>query len=391
MKTRFFVLLGLVFSLTSAPPAAGATNLLEMVRELNRSQEQAVAGFQEAYDESQRRLAEIERVIPSIEAAAFNDEPTLRALAIYLLCGGRPNAVRKLFNAETLQAKSAPIVAGALAYAEGRKQEASQLLGPINARELPISLAGHLSLVQGGLLLNIDKKAAVNRLDWARLLTPGSLVEEAAIRRELSALHIMADQKRYLVLARRYSLNYSRSPFARNFLEEIRQATIDHALDLPSQVLDEVETYFLAAGDVKALEWRLALVRLAVLSGHADVAAAHFARAQALPGASGAKERMALYAAAIKAEMGDVLASAEELGKAPETTLNKDEIKLKRILDDALKRLKAAPAASGSVAPSAIARPNDAAESKGEEPPIVLEARKSLAETDALLKRAVRP
>ena len=49
-------------------------------------------------------------------------------------------------------------------------------------------LAGQVAFARSVLETRRDPKAAIARLDWARLLAPGGLVEEAALRREIGLL-----------------------------------------------------------------------------------------------------------------------------------------------------------------------------------------------------------
>jgi chemotaxis protein MotC len=59
------------------------------------------------------------------------------------------------------------------------------MLKDVKPRAIPSSMSGHIALVQGRCLPHSDAPAAIERLDDARLLLPGTLVEEAALRREI--------------------------------------------------------------------------------------------------------------------------------------------------------------------------------------------------------------
>ena len=53
---------------------------------------------------------------------------------------------------------------------------------------LDARLAGEVAFARSVLETKRDAKTAVDLLDWARLLAPGGLVEEAALRREIALL-----------------------------------------------------------------------------------------------------------------------------------------------------------------------------------------------------------
>jgi chemotaxis protein MotC len=387
-KPPLFAML-IAMAAAAAPPLARAVELIEMVRSLNRYQLRGVLGDETAYRESLNELSRIEAAIPLTPSEETKQEKSLRAIATYLLCGGSPAAVRQLFVDGVLDESGAPIVAGALAYAEGRTSEASRLLEPINATGLPVTLAGHLSLVQGGILLRVDKRRAIERFDLARLLMPGSLVEEAALRRELLAIDVAADVQRYLLLARRYAGNYARSPFARDFVDTIHRATVRNALTLPPDALDQFEGFLAAAGNEAALNWRFALMRAAVLNKRPDLAAGWFAKAEKLARSPGAKSRLALYGAAIKAETGAAEEGLELLRNVPAAGLSDEEIQIRDILGAVLARKRRAPEATSP--PASAPAPSVATpQTKPNESPIVSAIRESLANTDALLKRRGR-
>ena len=56
-------------------------------------------------------------------------------------------------------------------------------------------------------------------LDRARLLAPGTLVEEAALRRSIAVAAKLGDAKRFLRLSEQYVRAYLRSPYASQFAD----------------------------------------------------------------------------------------------------------------------------------------------------------------------------
>ena len=66
-----------------------------------------------------------------------------------------------------------------------------------------------------------DPKAAVADLDWARLVAPGGLVEEAALRREIALLAEARAAPRVALLTRQYADRFSASPYAPDFFRDL--------------------------------------------------------------------------------------------------------------------------------------------------------------------------
>ena len=93
--------------------------------------------------------------------------------------------VRKLLVISTGQEKT--IVRAAMAYAENRNAEAMELLAEVDPRSLDASIAGHVALVRAELATKKDPDKALALVSEARLLAPGTMIEEAALRHEVRA------------------------------------------------------------------------------------------------------------------------------------------------------------------------------------------------------------
>ncbi|TIP53397.1 MAG: chemotaxis protein MotC, partial [Mesorhizobium sp.] len=71
-----------------------------------------------------------------------------------------------------------------------------------------------LALVKGSLLAADDPAQALTLLDEARLLSPGTLVEEAALRRSVGIAAAQGDAARFALASTQYVASYLYSPYA---------------------------------------------------------------------------------------------------------------------------------------------------------------------------------
>ena len=124
----------------------------------------------------------------AMPAETWRDLRNARALVAYLFGGGDAVTIARAIQPEALHKDAATLYRGALAYAGGDDDGARGLLLPIEAKTLPSGLAGHLALIQATLVEPTDKAKALALLDLTRLLEPGTLVEEAALRKEMSLI-----------------------------------------------------------------------------------------------------------------------------------------------------------------------------------------------------------
>ncbi|TIV45467.1 MAG: chemotaxis protein MotC, partial [Mesorhizobium sp.] len=93
--------------------------------------------------------------------------------------------------------QSLAIAKGVVAYLNGRPANAIEMLKPIDPMSVPPDIGAFLALVKGSLLAADDPAQALALLDEARLLSPGTLVEEAALRRSVGIAAAQGDAARF--------------------------------------------------------------------------------------------------------------------------------------------------------------------------------------------------
>lgn len=204
----------------ATPSAAGegdTTPPYQMVRTLQMLQDQIAQGSTRALAAQRALRGRIDATFAAAPASTWQDGRNAAAAVTYVLSGGSPAILEHLVALDPKPAVDQRLLGGALAYITGREALANELLGPLNPLDLPISMAGQVALAQSALMVRTDPAKAMALLDTARLLGTGTLVEEAALRREI----FVADQlKRYdkvEALARQYLDRFRHSVYAGNF------------------------------------------------------------------------------------------------------------------------------------------------------------------------------
>lgn len=368
-------------------PRAGAAELVELVRALNGLQGDLAKGVSTARAEIPTQIERIEKSVATLEADAWKVRGNARAAAIFLLCGGNARAIRKIAEAHLLPEEDMPLVSGSLAYAEGQSREAARLLSPIDPKTQPVTLGGHLALIQGGLLIGSDNARARELLDIARLLMPSSLVEEAALRREISIVDPLQETSKFLLLGRRYVSQYARSPYARNFWNEARAVTLRVAPSMTEQKLDEFLALFDATSAATRFDLYMTIAREAILHGRPERAVGLARRAEPVAETRPARARIELYRAAIATLGGEFENAAERIEAIEARHLSSADAELREIVTATMQRLRPASESEAreSAAPAGAQETQQSTESS-----VVKSARQSLAESDAVLQRAIR-
>jgi len=376
--------------LAGSATLAFSAELVDMVRELNSDQYRMVSGIAAAREDVAKRVESIDRALPSLPAEELKTETSTWAAATYLLCGGPSKSLRILMENEAFAKSQTALVWGSLAFAEGRLNDARKLLDPLDASLFPTTLAGHLSLVQGGLLLGSDKPNAQRRLKYARLVMPDSLVEEAALRRELLTLDSITQFDGIEKLARRYAEKYSKSPFAPRFWENLRDATVGRALSVDYSKTASMETLLSAMPSPRQVEMHLDISKKAILSARLDIAQEEVAKAKSVARSVAEGSRVQLFLALIAAMSVSPADVALISGVKNDIALTPSDHELKRIVIDAMRQVPTA-----ILMQTALLRKNEqerstSIDSSNFERPIESSVRKVLAESDELLTKAAR-
>jgi chemotaxis protein MotC len=256
-----------------AGAAASAQTVSDLTLDLQNLQARIAAGDKAAYASQAERMNAVGVAIVAAKPEVWQSKRETDSAVIYLLCGGQPRDVVRLVESGAVPASEIPQMRGALAYVLGNEAEAEKRLSGIDARQLPLRLAGPMAFAQSVIETSRDPAKAIELLDLARLLAPGTLVEEAALRREIMLVADRHDVNRVALLARQYASRYGASVYADSFLQALAGALAQFgAIDNPEN-FNKFNSFFAALAPETRREFLLGLARAAMLSGRFEVAA----------------------------------------------------------------------------------------------------------------------
>ncbi len=284
--------------LAEVPPAPRNPPYV-MIRALQGLQEQIAHGDAAAQAAQPRLMAHIADQFEATAPSAWADLRNAHAAVLFLLAGGNPAVIRTVLDKATMPGEVDALLKGALAYGEGQDEVARALLGPIDPATLPTTLGGHLALVEASLLSNRDSAKAGKLLDLARLLVPGTLVEEAALRRQIFLLADTGALDKVLMLSRQYARRYRTSIFADNFRRRLMALATGLAAKGDLAQVRQVDSVLVELPEAERCRDYLEIARAAVLAG--QVAVARFAADKAAVLANGERDaaRATLYLGAV--------------------------------------------------------------------------------------------
>jgi chemotaxis protein MotC len=289
----------------AAPPAFAddvAPSPVQLVAGLQNSQAEIAQGDLAAYAAQPKLLRDIAEAFSATKPEVWRNPRQAHAAIVYILSGGQPRVVMRLIESGALPPADEKIMKGALAYVLSHQTEALKLLGDIDPKSLEPALGGQIAFVQSVLLTMIDAKKAVALLDLARLLMPGGLVEEAALRREVFLVgDNVRDAQKFVTLAGQYLGRFPKSPYADNFLRSFTATVIRLGLAEDVDSFPKLERMIETLGADDRRAFFLTIARAALVSG--KIAMADVASTKALTLAqvdSGDEARGRLYQGAAR-------------------------------------------------------------------------------------------
>lgn len=302
----------------------------EMVRSLQFLQENITLGSQASQAAQQKFLLQMTESFLAADMQAWRDRKNFSAAIIHALSGGDPAVLRGLIRQGAIASEDLPLTEGTLAYAEGRSKDAAGLLLSVDTRLLDPVLGGYVALTQSALVADVDPKRAGQLLDLARLLMPGTLVEEASLRREVTAVVQDGDIEKFERLARQQLTRFRQSLYAAAFRNQFTEALIKLDYSVKSGRLRMIAETLDALPPADRRELYLLIAQRALLAGKTEMARFAADRAAELAMTAGASEniRAELYAAASLIVTDEFDAALQKLKTIDTTKLTREDSQL---------------------------------------------------------------
>jgi chemotaxis protein MotC len=193
------------------------TQLRNSIRTLERIQDASAYGDHSAADIQSRLIIQIEADLNNAKQSELQDEKNQKAIVVYLFSGGSPDVAERRLTPLNIDPEIRTVLDGALAYARGDKANAAKLLATTDETGLPPNLGGRVALAKAILTSAESPQAALALLSSARALMPGTLVEEAALRRCIGFAGKLSDIEHLKHCASLYIRHFPKSVYWQEF------------------------------------------------------------------------------------------------------------------------------------------------------------------------------
>lgn len=380
---------------------AGQLAPFQMVRSLQLVQDRIAAGDHAAMPMQRKLLEMIDARLLDADKETFDEPRNYRALLVYGMSGGNPTTVDKVLSRLDLDEEKRGIGRGVLDYLNGQTISARSALGPVDPMKLEPGLGAFLALVKGSVASVENPQAALKLFDKVRLLGPGTLIEEAALRRSIDLAASLGETRRFTLASTQYVSRYLLSPYAAQFADSFTSGVVALHASIDLDRIVEV-TGMMDAERRKTIYLRIA--RRAAIDGLKDLAAFASEQAEKSTPAAARDPRALLYASLSSVASGTAAEIGALLEDIDRRKLSQGDRKLYDAVAAVAANLTGALPESGSATPPAAetiealpevtpARPALAEEEADTTDPVeieVTEARRILDEIDSLLAEDVQ-
>lgn len=359
--TRLAALVLAMAATAAAASAEGGLQPYQMVRSLQLVQDRIADGDHAALPMQRKLLEMVDTRLRASTGEEFDDRRNVQALMIYAMSGGNPSTVLESLSRLDLEEDDRTAGIGVLAYLKGDVAQAREAMAGIDPEARPPELAAFLALVKGSVLASESPAQSIALLDKARLLAPGTLVEEAALRRTVALAVTQGDAPKFVSTSEQYARRFLRSPYATQFAEAFVAGVIDLRQSIDLKAIEQAIDW-MNREQAKAIYLRLA--RQAAIDGDARILefASSRARELGLSDSDGQDARGELYASINSVTSETVEQTLERLRALDARLLSGRDRALLEAAKAIASEVVAPVAASGSIGAPAPAGPVETAD-----------------------------
>jgi chemotaxis protein MotC len=243
-----------------------------LVRSLRSVQDEIASGNVAAHERQRELMRDLGSRMLALPVAVWDDVRNVRAAVFFVLSGGNPTVLKVAAARPKTPFVERRAVRGALAFGEGRVVDALGLLSKLEARKLDPLLGGIVALIQGTLASKKTPEKAIIYFDEARLLSPGTLIEESALRQQILLLAREGQVERFDLLTEQYSRRFPNSLFARGFRRLFFAGVARQDYKRASEWISRTESELMKVPASERVGLYLAIAEEATKGGNIDIA-----------------------------------------------------------------------------------------------------------------------
>lgn len=314
-----------------------------MVRSLQFVQDSVVLGDHSASEMQHFMLETIDQRLRNADPSIFEDPRNVDAALIYAMSGGNPQTLEYLASRDIAGNFDSRVADVLRKYLSGKGTLVAKSLAEMAGEYRDEKIGPYLSLVSGNAAVVKDPQSALIFYDWARLTAPGTIIEEAALRRSV-AITVEANMVGpALSYARKYARRFIHSPYASQFADFFVQLVVGHFGEIKEEDIDGALEFM----DVdRRREVFLRIARAAAVAGKNDLARLASAKAEALGGNATPEALARLYGGLADIPTNDIDAAVRAIDNVPDEALSPRDRALRQAAKVVAEQVLSQPAAA---------------------------------------------
>lgn len=251
-------------------PKSQTSRVGQAMREITALQARLAQGVDGSPQNLKASMRHAEEVFSSNDVTSESNED-IQSLAQYVLSGGNPDVASKALQNPLLSIQQKELLQGVVAYATADFAKAKQKLLPLDGEQFNTLLDAQLTMVQVQLEQETDTGKNLERLSYVANIVPGTLIEEAAIRRMVPLLARPNHSQKLLYWTSRYLRRFSNSLYYQDFETSLIGAVVQYPGN-ETQVREGLLTgMFANADEKKAASISSKILVVAVESGNTEL------------------------------------------------------------------------------------------------------------------------
>ncbi|XEN29693.1 chemotaxis protein MotC [Ensifer sp. WSM1721] len=293
----------------------------KMIRSLQYVQDSVVLGDHSAIEMQRFMLGAIDERLRAADPSAFRDPRNVDAALVYVMSGGNPATLDFLADRDVEGNFDSRVTDALRQYLNGKGPLIVENLSKAAPEYKNARIGPYLFLILGNATSQQDPVAAMKYYDWARLTAPGTIIEEAALRRSASLAAQANDPEKGFRYALNYARRYLTSPYASQFADVFVELAVTHFDEKAEQRVSEILAFM---DDAHQREVYLRVARRAAIAGKQALARLASKRAEDLAEESGSQSQVlaSFYEGLVAVPSDDVLAATQTLSAIPDEKLS---------------------------------------------------------------------
>ena len=212
----------------------------KLVRSLEYVQDTIARGDLSALDMQKYLLSAIDARLRKATSKDFDDHRNVNAALIYAMSGGNSDTLANLVFNDAAGHFDIRVTEALRMYLNGKGDAAVKRLEEMVPEYKSSEIGPYLALVAANSIGTTSPKDALKYLDWARLVSPGTIIEETAIRRSV-VYSINAElYDKAIAYSKRYARRFTLSPYAGQFADIFVNLAVEHDDHVTTEAVKDV-------------------------------------------------------------------------------------------------------------------------------------------------------